>query len=46
MCVPYVENWREHFGEEKAAQMIMNNFKGQVTVRTSSLLEERMFTSC
>ena len=35
-----MENWREYFKEENPALVIMDNFKGQVTVRVSSLLEE------
>jgi len=38
--IPYVKNWREHFGEEKTALVIMDNFKGHITVQVDSLLEE------
>ena len=46
VIIPYVENWREHFEEEKVTLVIMDNFRGQVTVHISALLEEHNIHTC
>ena len=43
VIIPYVENWRENFEEEKAALVIMDNFRGQVLF--ASMLYLRNITS-
>ena len=40
IILPYVERVRNDMGENKAARVIMDNFKGQVTASVSSVLEE------
>ena len=46
IIIPYVERQREFFGEEKAALVIMDNFKGQITPAINSLLEENNIDVC
>ena len=40
IILPYVEKVREEVGAEKAAIVIMDNFKGQTTTKITNLLEE------
>ncbi len=40
IIVPYVEKVREDMGDDKAALVVMDNFKGQITASVTSLLEE------
>lgn len=44
--MPFVEQMREFLGEEKAAVVIMNNFKGQVTERKTELMESHEIHTC
>ena len=45
IIVPYVEKAREKVGAEKAALVIMDNFKGQITKITNRLKENNIFIS-
>ena len=40
IILPYVEKVRDDMGDNKAALVIMDNFKGQITASVSSLLED------
>ena len=46
IIVPFVEATRESLGEDKAAVIIMDNFKGQVTPKMNALLEQHNIHSC
>ena len=46
IIVPFVEKTRESLGEDKAAVIIMDNFKGQVTPAMNELLEQHNIHSC
>lgn len=46
IIVSYVESTREMLGEEKAAVVIINNFKGQVTPRVLDLLDSNDIHVC
>ena len=41
IIVPYVEQVRDTIGEDKAALMIFDNFRGQVTDKVLNLLEQK-----
>ena len=43
IIVPYIGGQREVWGDEQAALVIMDNFKGQVTSSINSLLEATTF---
>ena len=45
IIVPFVEQTRELLGEDKAAIVIMDNFKGQVTAAMTDLLEKHRIHS-
>lgn len=40
IILPYVQKVRDDMGDNKAALVIMDNFKGQITTSVSSLLED------
>ena len=40
IIVPYIKNVRENVGNDKAALVIMDNFKGQVTESVLKLLDD------
>ena len=42
IIVPYVEKVREVVGTEKAALVIIDNFKGQITTAVNNLLEQNI----
>ena len=44
--VSFVEKTRESLGEDKAAVIIMYNFKGQITPAMNELLEQHHIHSC
>ena len=46
VIVPFVQKTRESLGEDKAAVIIMNNFKGQITTTMNEFLEQRNIHSC
>lgn len=46
IIVPYVESWRDDFGESKSALVIMDNFKGQITSGVNTLLESHNIHVC
>ena len=46
IIVPFVEQMREFLEEDKAAVVIMDNFKGQVTERMTELMESHNIHAC
>lgn len=46
IIVPYVEKAREFLGEDRAALVIMDNFKGQITESIFSLLDSNNIHVC
>ena len=46
IIIPFVETTRKLLGEDKAAVIIMGNFKGQVTPEMNALLEKHNIHSC
>ena len=46
IIVPYVEKAREFHGEDRAALVIMDNFKGQITESIFSLLDSNNIHVC
>ena len=46
IIVPFVEKTRESLDEDKAAVIIMDNFKGQITTTMNELLEQHNIHSC
>lgn len=46
IIVPYVEGHRQHLGDNKAALVIIDNFRGQITSKINSLLEEHNIHMC
>ena len=46
IIIPFVEQTRESLGEDKAAVVIMDNFKGQVPTAMTDLLEKHRIYSC
>ena len=44
--VPYVEQMRQLFNEDKPAVVIMDNFKGQITEAMTELLERHRIHTC
>ena len=46
IIVPYVEKTRESLGKDKAAVIIMDDFKGQVTPKMNVLLGQYNIHSC
>ena len=46
IIVPFVEQMREFLEEDKAAVVIMDNFKGQVTERMTKLMESHNIHTC
>lgn len=46
VIVPYFESHRDRLGQEKAAIVIIDNFKGQATSAVNNLLEEHNIHVC
>ena len=46
VVVPYVNRKRSFFGEEKAAVVIMDNFRGQITAAVQTLLDDNNIHTC
>ena len=46
IIVPFVNRTRDLLGEEKSALIIMDNFKGQVTQKMTTLLENHHIHTC
>ena len=46
IIVPYVETTRDLLNDDKAALVIMDNFKGQVTASVNSLLDRHIIHVC
>ena len=46
IIVPFVDTTREALGEDKAAVIIMDNFKGHVTPKMNALPEQHNIHSC
>ena len=46
VILPYVQSMREKVGDDKAALVIIDNFKGQVTESIMSLLESNNVRVC
>ena len=46
IIVPYVQRLREDFGDNQSALVIMDNFKGQITLKINNLLETNNINVC